>query len=83
MKLVILLKWLKDLYRHKNMLMHNFAVLKKEEEYKNIFIKKFGYFPVGLKYENIDMLECDKDVTIGDYNKIIYSQTQYPTSAKH
>ena len=82
MKITALLRLFKDLYKHKNVLMQKFAILKSDEQYKKTFVQKFGFFPEALKYQNIDMLELGENASIGDYNKIIYTETRYPISTK-
>ncbi len=82
MKIIILLKWLKDLYRHKGMLMQKFADFKNDERYKKKFVQKFGYFPTGLEYSNFECLDLAENSRIGNYNKLILSETKFPSSNK-
>ena len=77
-----MIKFFLFLFKNKRFFITKIYAFYNESKQKENFVHKFGYWPEGLEYSNFDYLDLSENTRIGNYNKLVLSETKFPSSNK-
>ncbi len=77
-----MIKFFLFLFKNKRFFITKIYAFYNESKQKENFVQKFGYWPEGLEYSNFDCLDLSANSRVGNYNKLVLSETKYPSSNK-
>ncbi len=77
-----MIKFFLFLFKNKQFFVRKIYTFYSESKQKDNFVQKFGYWPDGLEYSNFEYLDLSEKSRVGNYNKLILSETKFPSSNK-